>query len=136
MLCNDIIYLIGEEVNNIRRINKLKKIIPKYQNIIRDKQLINKFDSISIYYYCMELYNLSFILGKNKIVIQDYNNDYNKYQFCIIKEGNITIRDVIKKMSNITFYKNRYISSNHIFLEGFDKVENKNINIWSVYCGS
>ena len=85
-LCDDIIYLIGEEVKKIRRIEELKKILPPLQNNIRDKQFINKFNEKTRMMYCINDQKLDCIFGKDELLVIDYNNCEYKYKFKIKKK--------------------------------------------------
>jgi len=112
--------MIGEEVKNIRRNNELNKILPKLQNNIRDKQFINNFNSKTRMIYCIDDKKLDTILGKNNIIIIDYNHSEYFYKYKIIKKGYITIRDLLHDMMNQNFYLDEEIEQDHIFIEGID----------------
>ena len=141
-LCDDIIYMIGEEVKRIRRLEELKKILPLLQNNIRDKQFINKFNKKTRMMYCIEDQKLDCIFGNDELFVIDYNNYDHPYTFKINKKGNITIRDILKTMMNKNFYldKEQY-HDDHLFIEGieqYNNIRNKNPNkdICKIICGS
>jgi len=141
-LCDDIIYLIGEEVKKIRRIEELKKILPPLQNNIRDKQFINKFNEKTRMMYCINDQKLDCIFGKDELLVIDYNNCEYKYKFKIKKKGYITIRDILNTMMKQNFYlDNEQYHDDHLFIERikqYNKIRNKNPNkdICKIICGS
>ena len=141
-LCDDIIYLIGEEVKKIRRIEELKKILPPLQNNIRDKQFINKFNEKTRMMYCINDQKLDYIFGKDELLVIDYNNCEYKYKFKIKKKGYITIRDILNTMMKQNFYlDNEQYHDDHLFIERikqYNKIRNKNPNkdICKIICGS
>jgi len=135
-LCDDIIYLIGEEVKKIRRIEELKKTVIFLQRIIRDKQFIKNFEKKTNLKYAIHNYDniklLYKIFGYNKLVVLDRCNydDIITCKFVIKKNGFITGRDILIEMTKYDYFKNKHIQDDHITLflvEQLKKYPHKNI---------
>ena len=133
------INIIHYEMNDI-------DIIIKLQRIIKNKLLIKKFNTNTL--YCCGIDNIDEVISQNILVLFDdrrklyeyeYWNEYEKkkysYNYLVIKKkGDILIKDILIYMMNDSFYCNDdKIFNNHIFLEGFDKITDVQ---YSVFCGS
>ena len=100
--------------------------------------IIKEFENNTNIYYCI-YEDINTVIGKNNIIIYDdrkkiigYDDLYHeqKYNYLHVnKIGNITIKDIILKMSKYYFYIDSFINNEYIFLEGFDKVSEVQYNI-------
>jgi len=100
--------------------------------------VIKTFEINTNYYYCGDN-DIDTIMGKNNIIIYDnrkkikyYNDLYHEQQYNylhISKLGDITLKDIIVKMSVCPFYIDPFINNEYVFLEGFDKITDVQYNV-------
>jgi hypothetical protein len=120
-LCDDIIYLIGEEVKQIRRNEELKKPVILLQQIIRGKKFIKNFEKKTNLIMNMITSDIKFlykIYGYNRLLVIDRCNydDIITCKFVIKKNGFIIGRDILNEMIKYKYFKNKHIHDDNITL--------------------